>query len=56
MKIPHFALSDELRVRVRVFNATVNTISAISWQSVSLVEEIRVPGENSRKSLTKFIT
>jgi hypothetical protein len=56
MKIPHLALSDELRVRVRVFNATVNTISAISWQSVSLVEEIRVPGENSRKSLTKVIT
>jgi hypothetical protein len=30
MKIPHLALSDELKVRVRVFNATVNTISAIS--------------------------
>jgi len=29
-----------------VFNATVNNISAISWQSILLVEETRVPGEN----------
>ena len=29
-----------------VFNATVNNISAISWQSVLLVEETRVPREN----------
>jgi hypothetical protein len=27
------------RVRVMVFNATFNNISAISWQSVLLVEE-----------------
>jgi hypothetical protein len=31
-----------------VFNATFNTISAISWHSVLLVEETRVPGENHR--------
>ena len=31
-----------------VFNATFNNISAISWQSVLLVEEIGVPGENHR--------
>jgi hypothetical protein len=29
-----------------VFNATFNNISAISWRSVLLVEETRVPGEN----------
>ena len=31
-----------------VFNATFNIISAISWQSVLLVEEKGVPGENHR--------
>ena len=29
-----------------VFNATSNNISVISWQSVLLMEETRVPGEN----------
>jgi len=29
-----------------VFNATLNNISVISWQSVLLVEETVVPGEN----------
>jgi len=29
-----------------VFNATFNNISAISWQSVLLEEEAKVPGEN----------
>jgi predicted permease len=32
--------------RVMVFNITTNNISAISWPSVLLVEEIGVPGEN----------
>jgi hypothetical protein len=32
--------------RFMVFNATFNNISVISWQSVLLVEEIRVPEEN----------
>jgi hypothetical protein len=36
------------RVRVVVFNATLNNISVISWQSVLLVEETGVPGENHR--------
>jgi len=31
-----------------VFNATSNNISVISWQSVLLVEETAVPGENYR--------
>jgi hypothetical protein len=34
------------RVKVVVFNTTFNNISDISWQSVLLVEETRVPGEN----------
>jgi hypothetical protein len=37
-----------IRVRVGVFNATLNNISAISWRSDLLVEETRVPGENRR--------
>ena len=36
------------RVRIMVFNATFNNISAISWWSVLLVEETGVPGENHR--------
>jgi hypothetical protein len=30
-----------------VFNTTFNNISAISWQSVLLVEETEVPGETT---------
>jgi hypothetical protein len=37
-----------VRVRVMVFDATFNNISVISWQSVLLVEETGVPGENHR--------
>ena len=31
-----------------VFNAIFNNISVISWQSLLLVEETGVPGENHR--------
>jgi hypothetical protein len=31
-----------------VFNTTFNNISVVSWQSVLLVEETGVPGENHR--------
>ena len=31
-----------------VFNATFNNISVISWWSVLLAEETRIPGENHR--------
>ena len=31
-----------------VLNATINNISVISWQTVLLVEETRVPRENRR--------
>jgi hypothetical protein len=37
-----------LGVRFMVFNATINNISVISWQSVSLVEETGVLRENQR--------
>ena len=39
-------LTTSLWVRVRIFNATFNTIAVISWRSVLLVEETGVPGEN----------
>jgi hypothetical protein len=35
-------------VRVMVFNATFNNISAISWRSVLLVDETNVPEQNHR--------
>ena len=36
----------DARLRVKVFNTTVNNISVISWRPVVLVEETGVPGEN----------
>jgi hypothetical protein len=35
-----------VKVRVMVFNATFNSISAISWRSVLLMEKTGVTGEN----------
>jgi hypothetical protein len=35
-------------VRVKVFNATFNNISVISWWSFLLLEENAVSGENPR--------
>jgi hypothetical protein len=40
--------NNRVGVKVMVFNATFNNISVISWQSVLLVEETGVPGENHR--------
>jgi len=37
-----------------VFNATFNYISAISWQSVLLVEETRVLGENHQPAASHW--
>jgi hypothetical protein len=40
-----------------VFNATLNNIPVISWQSVSLVEETGVRRENQRPAaVTDFIS
>jgi hypothetical protein len=38
-----------------VFNATFNKISAISWQSVLMVEEIGVPRENHRPVASQVV-
>ena len=35
-----------------LFNATFNNIPVISWQSVLLMEEIVVPGENHLSQVT----
>ena len=46
-----------LRVRVMsVFNATFNNISVISWQSVLLVVEPGVSGENHRPTASHLPT
>ena len=39
-----------------VFNATFNTISVISWRSISLVEETGVLGENHRPAVSRWQT
>ena len=39
-------------VRVIVFNAIFNNISALSWQSILLVGEADAPGENHRPVLS----
>jgi len=39
-----------------VFNATFNNISVISWWSVLLVEETRVPRENKRHAASHWQT
>jgi hypothetical protein len=40
---------------VMVFNATFNNISAISWQSDLLVEEIGVPVENQVTDILTYL-
>ncbi len=39
--------SYKIWVRVMMFNATFNDISVVLWQSVVLVDETGVPGENN---------
>ena len=39
-----------------VFNVTFNNISVISWWSVLLVEEARVPGENHRPAASSPVS
>jgi len=40
-----------------MLNATFNNISVISWWSVSVVEETRIPGENHQPVVNKhFLT
>ena len=47
-KILHRHSLKKKTVRIMVFNITFNNISVTSWQSVLLVEETGVPGENHR--------
>ena len=46
--LPWYILMSFMLVCLMVFNATFDNISAISWQSVLLVEETGGPGENLR--------
>jgi hypothetical protein len=39
-----------------VFSTTFNNISVISWQSVLLVQEIGVPGENHQPAASHWQT
>jgi len=39
-----------------MFNATFNNVSVISWWSVLLVEETRVPGENHQPAASHWQT
>ena len=39
------------RVRVMVFNATFNNLSVISWWSVLLMEETRVPAAENNQPM-----
>ena len=45
---PRKKFKSKNKLMIMVFNATFNTISVISWRSVSLVEETGIPGENHR--------
>jgi len=44
----HLSYLNKGLVGFKVFNATFNNISVISWRSVLLVEETGVPGEDNR--------
>ena len=46
----------QCRDKVMMFNATFNNISVISLQSVVLVEETRVPGENHWPAASHWLT
>ena len=47
-ELKDFPIIHNKYVCLMVLNATFNNISFISWQSVLLVEETGVPGENHR--------
>ena len=43
-------------MRVMVFNATFKYILVMLWQSVLLMKEIRVPGDNHRLASSQWLT
>ena len=45
----------EWSVRVMMFNATFNNISALSWRSVLFAAETRVPGEHPPTGMNCFL-
>jgi hypothetical protein len=45
-----------VKVKVMVFNTTFNNVSVILWQSVLIVEETRVPGENHQPAASQLQT
>ena len=47
-------LKYRVRARVMVFNATFSNISVISWQSVLLVEETEVPGNEHQPAASHW--
>ena len=55
-KIHYEHFSSGLGVRVMVFNTTFNKISVISWRSVLLVKETRLPVENHRPASSHWRT
>ena len=52
----NFVACKTKRFRIVMFNATFNNIAVISWQSVLLVEETGVPGENHRPAASHWQT
>ena len=49
-------LGNAVVVVVMVVNATFNNISVISWRSVLLVKDTRLPGENHRPTASHWQT
>ena len=50
-RVPNQA-SVRVKFWVMVFNTTFNSISVLSWWSVLLMEETRVPDENQRPAVS----
>ena len=48
--VHYLVITPDTLLRGMVFNAPFNNISVISWRSVVLVEDTRVPTENHRPS------
>ena len=48
IKNNHMDVFSIMRVRIILFNATFNNISAVYWRSVLLVEKTRIHRENHR--------
>ena len=54
-KMFNFFISMNVRVKVMVFIATFNNISAISWRSVLFVEETKVPVASHWQALSRNV-